>query len=131
MNGYRTERLLLKPSSEEYAEQVLDFYSRNKQFFKEWEAERDHSFYQLEAQRQALINEASAIREGRIFKLWLSPKENENKIIGSLIFNQIARGIAQFCILGYNLDEEFNGQGYMSEALRKALDIAFSELKLH
>jgi ribosomal-protein-alanine N-acetyltransferase len=34
-------------------------------------------------------------------------------------------------MLGYQIGEEFNGKGYMTEALKLALDIGFNELKFH
>jgi ribosomal-protein-alanine N-acetyltransferase len=35
------------------------------------------------------------------------------------------------CYLGYNLDGQEINQGYMTEALRKGIEIIFDEYKLH
>ncbi len=43
----------------------------------------------------------------------------------------IVRGAAQFCYLGYSIDESKQGLGLMSEALRAAIGYVFSELRLH
>ena len=51
--------------------------------------------------------------------------------MGSVGLTQIVRGPAQRCSLGYGLDAEAEGQGYMTEALRAVIAHAFETLKLH
>jgi ribosomal-protein-alanine N-acetyltransferase len=42
---YETQRLVLKIVDKTYAALVLDYYSRNKLFLKEWEPIRCEEFY--------------------------------------------------------------------------------------
>ncbi|MED2962046.1 GNAT family protein, partial [Bacillus thuringiensis] len=46
-------------------------------------------------------------------------------------FNLIVRGIYQSCVLGYKLDKAELNKGYTTEALRKAIQVAFEEFQLH
>jgi [ribosomal protein S5]-alanine N-acetyltransferase len=41
------------------------------------------------------------------------------------------RGIGQYCTIGYSLDERWQGQGLMTEALGATLEYAFDQLRLH
>ncbi len=53
------------------------------------------------------------------------------RLMGAVNLTQIRRGAAQMGTLGYWLGEEFQGQGYMREAVALICDFAFSELALH
>lgn len=52
-------------------------------------------------------------------------------MIGAANLSQISRGILQACFLGYDLDSEQQGRGYMNEALGAVVEYAFTTLKLH
>ncbi|WP_278244288.1 GNAT family N-acetyltransferase [Caldisalinibacter kiritimatiensis] len=43
----------------------------------------------------------------------------------------MVRGPFLSCFLGYKLDKDEVNKGYMTEALKMGIDIAFNELKLH
>jgi ribosomal-protein-alanine N-acetyltransferase len=51
--------------------------------------------------------------------------------IGNLAFNNIVRGAFQSCHLGYQLDEREINQGFITEALQRAIAYAFEDLRLH
>ncbi len=52
------------------------------------------------------------------------------ELIGGININIVSRGAAQFASLGYWLDEQKQGKGFMTEAGRGVLDYAFSVLNL-
>lgn len=52
-------------------------------------------------------------------------------LIGGMNINNICRGAAHFASLGYWIDAQYEGQGYMREALEKTLEYAFNSLELH
>lgn len=54
----------------------------------------------------------------------------DNKIIGGLNLNNIQFGAARHASIGYWLGEEYQGQGYMYEAINLVMDYAFDILKL-
>ncbi|MGQ0453634.1 GNAT family N-acetyltransferase, partial [Bacillus sp. SS-TM] len=58
-------------------------------------------------------------------------KGDDTKIIGCISFNLIVRGIYQSCVLSYKLDKAELNKGYTTEALRKAIQVAFGEFQLH
>lgn len=65
------------------------------------------------------------------FKFYVFLTNETDKIIGSLEFSNIVKGPFRSCNLGYLLDEKFQGNGYMEESIRRAIDFLFLEKKLH
>jgi ribosomal-protein-alanine N-acetyltransferase len=128
---YETERLLLKILDKSNAQIVTEYYLRNKSFLAEWEPVREPEFYTAQFREQELDKEFNNIVNGTTLKLWIVKKEDESKVIGAFSFNNIIRGAFLSCYLGYNLDEHEINQGYMTEALRKGIEIIFDEYKLH
>lgn len=128
---YETERLILKVVDKSYAELVVDYYLRNKSFLEEWEPIKDEDFYTKQYQEEQLDKELSTIENNSSLRLWVFKKGNENKVIGSIGFNNIVRGVFLSCHLGYKLDKDEINKGYMTEAIRKGIEIMFIEFGLH
>jgi ribosomal-protein-alanine N-acetyltransferase len=55
----------------------------------------------------------------------------DGAVMGSIALSQIFYGGFQSAYLGYQIGEEFAGQGYMTEAIQLMLRHAFTNLKLH
>jgi ribosomal-protein-alanine N-acetyltransferase len=58
-------------------------------------------------------------------------RAEDGAVMGSIALSQIFRGGFRSAYLGYQIGEEFSGQGYTTEALQLMLRHAFVELKLH
>nr|WP_300004728.1 GNAT family N-acetyltransferase [Tissierella sp.] len=127
---YETERLLLKVLDKTYAELVLEYYLRNRDFLNEWEPSRDEEFYTNTYHEQQLQEQLIDFEDGRSLRLWIF-KKAEAKIIGCVSFSNIVRGSFMSCHLGYKLDKDEINRGYMTEAIKKSIDIIFSEWGLH
>lgn len=125
---YETERLLLKTSDSSYAEMTVNYYQRNRTFLEEWEPKRGEEFYTKQHHETQLKNDQS---DDSSIRLWIFKKNEENRIIGYIGFNNIIKGIFLSCFLGYGLDEDEINKGYMTEALQKGIDIMFQEYGLH
>lgn len=128
---YETGRLILGVLDESDAECVLDFYERNRVHLAEWESTKDTDFYSLSYQKKQLADDFLVIQGNRALRLWLFKKTDRNKIIGSVVFNNIVRGAFLSCHLGYKLDKDELNTGYITEAIRKGIDIMFNEYGLH
>ena len=92
---YETENLFLKELDKSSARQVLDYYMRNKAFLEEWEIIRNEEFYTLNFQEKLLEEEARYIENKNLVKLWLFKKDDDEKVIGSIAFNNIPRFYVQ------------------------------------
>lgn len=131
MKEYETERLHLKALDSAYARRVLNYYQRNQQFLEKWEPARPESFYNLEYHVQKMYSESMGIENGNMLRLWVMKKEEPEKVIGLVGFNNIIRGAFQSCHLGYSLDAEEINKGYMTEAIAKGIEVIFDEYRLH
>jgi len=128
---YETERLVLKVLNESYADKVLDYYIRNSDFLAEWEPHRDESFYQAEYHKKQLESDTTIIESGNSLRLWIFKKGDNDKIIGTIAFNNIVKGAFLSCHLGYKLDKDEVNKGYTAEAINKGIEVIFNEYKLH
>lgn len=128
-----TDRLTLRVIGPPFAERVLDFYVRNREFLREWSPAPAAEFYTLAFQRERLEADLELIRRGQLLRLWLFRREDAAfaTAIGSVAFNNIVRGSFQSCHLGYQIDQAAINRGLITEALRRAIAYAFDELQLH
>lgn len=123
-------RITMRPPAQEDWPQWLEVRTRNKNHIQPFEPKwaknaLTQDFYQRRIERQAYQWTVGRANAFLIFK------SDENRLIGGMNINNICRGAAQFASLGYWIDEEFEGQGYMAEALQATLAYCFTELKLH
>lgn len=128
-----TDRLFLKALDGSYAEVVLDYFVRNKDFLREWEAVKDEEFYTVEFHKKQLEKDLTSIKNGDSLRLWIFKKEDGDfkRTIGSIGFSNIVRGAFHSCFLGYKLDKDELNRGYMTEALTKGIFVMFNEYNLH
>jgi len=128
---YQTERLLLSTPTPRDARRAQDYYLRNREFLKEWEPARTPEFYTRAHQQKLLRTQLREMKAGRAVSLWLSLGGEPERIIGFVGASNIVRGSFHSCFLGYKLDAELTGRGFMSEALAAFCRVLFQEHKLH
>ena len=121
----------LIPADPSLAESLCAYYIRNRDFLRPYEPVREESFFTAEHQRQILTAEAAARAAGTGFRFYICPTEEPGKIIGNIGLSNVIRGAFQSCHLGYKLDRDYRGRGYMPMAVNMVTGYAFRELKLH
>jgi ribosomal-protein-alanine N-acetyltransferase len=128
-----TDRLTLKVLDPSFADRVLDFFARNRDFLREWNPAATETFYTVAFHAERLANDLVWMREGLQLRLHLFLREDTafERVIGSASLSNIVRGAFQSCHLGYQIDEQAANNGLMTEALRRVIAYAFDELKLH
>lgn len=62
--------------------------------------------------------------------LWIFKKDNAKRVIGNVMFNNIVKGNLLSCQLGYRLDYEEVNRGYITEAIKRGIEIIFDGYKL-
>jgi ribosomal-protein-alanine N-acetyltransferase len=107
---------------------LLDYYTRNKDFLSKFEPHRDEGFYTIEVQKQSLIeNYKEFIKgEGAHFGIY-----KEEKMIGRIRIYNIVQGVFKSAFIGYSMDEHYQGNGYMKEAVNLVVRYAYEDLGLH
>jgi [ribosomal protein S5]-alanine N-acetyltransferase len=116
---------VLKPIN---AEQLLNFYSKNKKYLKPFETNRDLSFYTLQVQKSNLAENYRQFLNGTnvnfgIFK--------DTVLIGKIQISNIVIGVFKSAFVGYSIDEEEQNKGYMKQSLLLLIKYAFETMGLH
>ena len=130
---FKTRRLILKVLDKSYADVVLDYNLRNRQFLSEWGSLEDEDFYSLKKHKIILSHDTNPIKKLELLRLWIFKKSDNSfdRTIGSVCFSNIIRQNFRSCFLGYKLDKDEINKGYMTEAIEKGIDIMFNEYKIH
>ena len=126
-----TERLRLAVLRKNSAAAVTDYLVRNKEFHRKWSQTHDDKYFQVKTQKKYLGYDEIEYKAGRLVPLWITRKDDPDRIIGRVSFFNIAYGGMMSCAVGYHLDEECTGQGYMKEALLASCCLLVKELKIH
>ena len=122
------EDFYLKILTPEYAEELVNYYIRNKEHLAPFEPKRSSSFFTLETQRENLAESYRAYLNGNTAEFGVFFKDI---LIGKIKVSSIVYGAFRSGIVGYSIDKDYEGKGYGKRALRLLCDYAFSELELH
>ena len=123
-----TERLALRNLTPENTEEMLDYYIRNEDHLRQYEPTRDSGFYTYEGQKEILTESFRQFIDGNSIDLGIFKDE---KLIGKIKLSNIVYGILRNAFVGYSIDKEYQGKGYMKEALNIVCSYAFEEMGLH
>lgn len=120
--------IMMKLLTPEDAEKLLHYYIRNKEHLISFEPRRDASFYSVDVQRNILNDSYRQFLSGTAMDFGIF---KEDKLIGKLRISNIVEGIFKSAVLGYSIDKDHQGNGYMKESVKLATEYAFEELNLH
>lgn len=120
----------INPVDRSEVESLLELETRNKDFFNQYAPNRDSDFYTLEGQVKRLEKMVENREKDLGYSFGIYLNEN-NELIGQIGFFKLERGPSQKAMVGYSLDKERNGKGYMTEALKLIIDFGFNQIKLH
>ena len=127
-----TARLRLVAADEHLAAALAEFHDRNRAHLAPWDPPSSDDFYTEATQAHRLREAAAAFATGTGHRYLLQPIGDPTRVIGSINFSNVVRGAFQSCNLGYALDQSFEGQALMTEALRCAIAEMFStRVNLH
>ena len=108
---------------------LVDLRRRNREFLEPWEPERSKRYAEPETQRAQLGRTVTDAEQDRAYSFGIFTLDDE--LVGTLNLSNVVRGAWQNATIGYFVDEAHNGRGFATEAIRLAVQLAFTELKLH
>lgn len=126
-----TERLFLRVLPASFDVEVADYLRRNRDFHKPFQQLHDDAYYSAEVQRQYLKYDLRAFRLNEQFGFWIFLKSVPTRVVGRLSFVSVIRGAMQSCFMGYHLDQNCVGFGYMTEAIKAGCQYMFKYQQLH
>ena len=121
----------LIPTHPDLSEPLADFYRRNREAFQYIDPVRAGDFFTPEHQRAALERELRDWQEGQSRRFYLERTEAPGRIVGLIGLNNIIWGAFRSAFLGYKLDAQCWGRGWMTQAVGLVTRFAFQELGLH
>ncbi len=121
-------RITIRNFTPNDAEELLNYYIRNEEHLRDFEPSRDKSFYTYETQKKILMESYKQLMTGSGCDLGIYLK---GKLIGKIKLSNIVYGVFKSGILGYSIDKEFEGNGYMKEAVSLVLNYSKDYLDLH
>lgn len=122
------DKYYLRILTPEDAEELTEYYIRNKEHLALFEPTRENDFYTKKAQRSILNDNYNQFLNGTAIDFGIF--ENK-KIIGKLRISNILYGIVRSGILGYSIDKKEQGKGIMRLSVNLVVDYAFNELGIH
>ncbi|MBF2067307.1 MAG: ribosomal protein S5-alanine N-acetyltransferase [Calothrix sp. C42_A2020_038] len=124
-------RVIIRMATNEDIPKILNYFTQNKAYLTPYYPQWHDNFFtpaywelQIEVNCQEFLHDRS-------LRLFVFPKTDPNKIIGTLNFSNFVRGAAHYCNVGYSLAESEQGKGYMTEAMQHAIKYMFTELNMH
>lgn len=124
----RGERVILKLLNPADAQNMSEYYRKNEEHLKHFEPTREISFYNIKTQKKLLEESYRQSLSGTALDMGIFKDET---LIGKIKLSNIVYGVFKSAFVGYSIDENYEGKGYMSESLRLMVDYAFEVMGLH
>lgn len=124
-----SDRMYLRTSDIFMANAILEFHIKNRQHFSRWEAAKSEDYYTLKYTIALIRYEDRQFRQAKEIAFWLTDREkNDGKVIGRVSVFGIIPGNYSTAIVGYKIDEDYEGKGYAKEAMKAVERFLHEEL---
>jgi ribosomal-protein-alanine N-acetyltransferase len=128
-----TERLILQPPRPADVTKMRAVLRKNAVHLRPWSVApapgEDPS--SLTAVSRAVLRHRREWKNGQTYVLLMTERSDPNTIIGRVALGGVLRGAFQNAYLGYWIDENRQGRGLMTEAVRAVTAFAFESAGLH
>lgn len=125
-----TEQIYIRLFEEKDAKGLCQLELTNREFFEAYSIARKEEFYTLDFQQQLIKTWKENEKKDVDYHFGIFLKESD-ELIGSVNLYMVRREPAHNAIVGYVLDKNQNGKGYMTIAVKQLVDYAFNTLHLH
>jgi ribosomal-protein-alanine N-acetyltransferase len=126
-----TERLTIRLAQVADVPEIIRFYGENRAHLQPFSPTFGPDFLHDATWLEQVRVRLREYTTGESFRGFLFERSAPRTIIGNLNLTQVQRGFAQSCLLGYNLAQDEQGKGYMTEAVKAAVKFAFDTWGLH
>lgn len=114
------------------AKHYAQYYGRNAEHLRPWEPLHAPNIDREDFWASLLPIYRDEYLAGAGLRLAMRLQEDPGGLlIGMCHLMQVQRGATQSCVIGYSVDVNQQGKGYMSEALRATVAYAFETFGLH
>lgn len=127
----RSDRISVQPFESSGAQQVLDYFIRNKEHLAPTDPPHPAGFHTLGFWEERIARSRMESTDESAFRFVLKLPTDDKRIVGTVNLTQVFKGPFQACYLGYGIDRDHEGKGLMTEALKLVIGFAFGKLNLH
>jgi [ribosomal protein S5]-alanine N-acetyltransferase len=123
-----TDRLVLRPPRPGDVPELRRLLRKNTAHLQPWSPKPapGEDPASLTVLSKNVLLERRGWRQDHRYVFLVTTREKGAPIVGRAALSQVSRGPMQAAYLGYWMDQERQGQGLMTEAVRAVLDFAFS-----
>jgi [ribosomal protein S5]-alanine N-acetyltransferase len=118
---------LLQP---QHVQALFQFRTNNRAFLQPFSPVQLDEQFTCEAQQRAIQTAEQEASTDLAYRFGIF-HQSSDQLIGQLNLTGIIRGAFHNALLGYSMDQRYNGRGYTTEAVKLGIDLAFGELQLH
>ena len=123
-----TDAVTLRPFEPTDAETLLGLRLKNRAFLTPVEPRRPTNTFTLTAQRDQIASDQDGFTGGHRYAFAIL---FDDQIVGRVSLDNVVRGAWQNATLGYFVDQEHNGKGIATAAVRGAVSYGFQTAGLH
>ena len=130
MSGPEGSLVMLRRLSREHVEATHALRLRNRAFFAPYEPAAADGDFTLEAVRGQVDRAIDEDRAGVSFSFGIFDR-SDGALCGRIRLSNVFRAVWQNANIGYYIDQERNGRGFATEAVRLVCGFAFTNAGLH
>ncbi|WP_180955242.1 GNAT family N-acetyltransferase [Peribacillus deserti] len=121
--------IYLRALEEADAAAYTDLLVRNRHVWKQFEPAKDEDFYQVEHQRELILESQEDTKNGKSYHFGIF-LNNTDLLAGDISLYSVKTSFFQSAQAGYALDTDQTGKGLASEALFLLMKFAFNIINL-
>lgn len=126
-----SERLILRIPEPSEAGELVRHFQANKEHLAQSGLTPPSNFYTEAFWTDQLAQYSEEFQADSSLRLFAFEHTTPYRVVASISFMHFLRKGAQFCHLGYGIDREKQGQGFMKEGITAAIKYVFEEMNLH
>jgi ribosomal-protein-alanine N-acetyltransferase len=126
-----TARLVLNTLEPQSAAICVAYVTRNREFHAPYSPPYPEDYFTPEHWAARLSEAEERFKEKQGLSLFVFLKDSQDHIMGKINFSNFVYGAFHACYLGYDLDKDHTGKGYMTEALAAAISYLFANHDVH
>jgi ribosomal-protein-alanine N-acetyltransferase len=116
-----TPRTVVRMSTEADVPAIVDYFTRNREHLARWDPRRPPEFYTEAWWRERIAADLKIATEDRGYRFFAYDRSSSPgaraRIVAMANYSNIVRGVFQSCHLGFGVDREHEGGGWMREVL--------------
>jgi ribosomal-protein-alanine N-acetyltransferase len=128
-----SERLVLRPPRTTDVGELRQRLRKNAAHLRRWSPapQEGEDPASLTSVSKMVLRHRREWHRGEAYVLLLCARDEAEAIVGRIALGGVMRGVFQNAYLGYWIDEDHQGRGLMTEAVKATVRFAFSQAALH